>query len=168
MPTNMIQSPLIPGETSSQDMKVKEDAWLVETGAISTLGRENAMTFGSHKTQSKHAMPRSESTFLAEKLTNLGLQLLVSLRGECWGETSKDNEEGNENGAKDNELAGNGLASAEISPHHAALANVLLERFRAKFVVDQTAQSNTVAESLEERHWVAEEEHGREDQENVL
>jgi hypothetical protein len=47
-------------------------------------------------------------------------------------------------------------------------AHIILELVCTKLVINESSKSNAVAKSLEKSHWVTEEEHGSEDEKDVL
>ena len=53
-------------------------------------------------------------------------------------------------------------------PLSSSLRIVLLELLSAKLVVDQPSQGNAVTEHLEGRDWITENDHGCNNQENIL
>lgn len=70
--------------------------------------------------------------------------------------------------AKTMSLRSTGRGVAKFLPLHAALTEILLHLRSAKLVVNHTTESNAVTEGLEGRNGVFEQEHGGEDEENIL
>jgi hypothetical protein len=60
------------------------------------------------------------------------------------------------------------LAHAIIGPRPLALGDVALELLGAELVVDKSAESDAVAESLEWRDGIEEDDHGCDDEEDIL
>jgi hypothetical protein len=107
-------------------------------------------------------------SLVANELADTVVDLVGRLRGIAWSKGAKDQEHGDDDGGENHELAENRPAVAELLPLHATLAEVLLELLTTKLVVDEATKRNAVTKGLEETDGVLEEEHGREDEENVL
>jgi hypothetical protein len=88
--------------------------------------------------------------------------------GKLGCQTNENHEHGDHNKTKDDQLASSRASLAKFGPLHATLTQVLPQLISTELVKDETHKSNAVAESLEECNRVAEKEHRREDEEDVL
>ena len=107
-------------------------------------------------------------TLLANELADAAVRLGGLVRGVARSERAQDHEHGHDDRGKDHQLAENGAGVAKLLPLHAALSEVLLQLLAAELVENETTKRNAVTESLEKRDGILEEEHGCEDEENVL
>lgn len=107
-------------------------------------------------------------SLLANDLANAVVDLTGRLRGIARSKGAENHEHGHDDGSKDHQLAEDWASVAKLLPLHATLSEVFLQHLASKLVVDETTQSNAVTESLEKRDGVLEQEHGCEDEEDVL
>lgn len=107
-------------------------------------------------------------SLVANELADTVVDLVGRLGSIAGSKGAKDEEHGNDDSGENHELAENRPAVAELLPLHAALAEVLLELLTTKLVVNEATERNAVTKGLEETDGVLEEEHGGEDEENVL
>lgn len=107
-------------------------------------------------------------SLVANELANTVIDLVGRVGSVAWSEGTQNEEHGNDDGGEYHELAEHRPAVAKLLPLHATLAKVLLELLSTQLVVDKTAERDGVTKGLEEGDGVLEEEHGREDKENVL
>lgn len=105
---------------------------------------------------------------LTQEARHLVLGVLVVLGSEARSEAAEQDENDEDDEAEDNKLAQSRVAGAVLSPGAAALTKVLLELVRTELVVDKTAESNAVAERLETGNGVLEDDHGGEDEQDIL
>ena len=68
----------------------------------------------------------------------------------------------------DDQSTSDGTGLAVLCPLASSQRVIFLQLLSANFVVDQTAERNAIAEYLEIRDWVAKDDHGRDDQEDIL
>lgn len=83
-------------------------------------------------------------------------------------EGTEDKEDGGEGNAENDELPEGWVTDTVIGPGAATVASVLLELVGTELVVDETAKSDGVTKELQRGNGVAEDEHGGDDEENVL
>ena len=114
------------------------------------------------------ASPNLSLGSLLTKYPNGRLDELVRFGRKFGSKASKNQEKSNKNSAEDDQLSHNGTTGAKIGPHHATLSDIFLELVCTKLVINESSKSNAVAKSLEKSHWVTEEEHGSEDEKDVL
>ena len=105
---------------------------------------------------------------LLTKYPNGRLEELVRFGRKFGSKASKNQEKSHKNSAEDDQLSHDGTTGAKIGPHHATLSDIFLELVCTKLVINESSKSNAVAKSLEKSHWVTEEEHGSEDEKDVL
>jgi hypothetical protein len=111
-------------------------------------------------------------TLLAKNMAKAALYTVVKLVGlirSIAGPKATENQKhGDDDSTKDHQLSERWAGLTELCPLHAALAEELLQLLSTELVVDETAESDAVAKGLDKGNGVAEEEHGRENKENVL
>lgn len=106
--------------------------------------------------------------------TNDASQLRVGVVGVLAGKSTrltdatKEQNDGHDDEANDDELASSRVAHTVVSPGALAVAHVLLDLVSSKLVVDEAAKSDAVTEELERRDGVAEDHHGCNDEEDIL
>lgn len=122
---------------------------------------------GRHLSSAVRVGGKRAST-LAQETANLVLGVLIILRSEARSKTTEEDEDDEDDETKNDQLAQSRVAGAVFRPSTTTLAKVLLELIRAKLVVDETAERNAVTEGLEARDGVLEDDHRREDEQNVL
>lgn len=98
----------------------------------------------------------------------VGVCGVLSRDGASGTDAAKEENNGDENGDDNDELAGSWAASTVVSPSALCRAHVLLNLIGSKLVVDEAAERNAVSEELEGRNGVAEDHHGCDDEEDVL
>lgn len=105
-------------------------------------------------------------------MANAALDTVVKLaslvRGVAGTKAAEDQEHRDDDAAEDHQLAERGASLTELRPLHAACAESLLQLLSTELVVDKTTERDAVTESLEQGDGIAEEEHGCENEENVL
>jgi hypothetical protein len=105
---------------------------------------------------------------VADIVADLVVKLARGFGGESRSQSTEKNEHGEHEQTKDDDLARSGAVVAKLGPRQTALAQVLLDLIGTELVVDETTKSNAVAKSLEKSNWVAEEEHGGKDKEDIF
>lgn len=83
-------------------------------------------------------------------------------------EGTEDKEDGGEGNAENDKLPEGWVTDTIIGPGAATVASVLLELVGTELVIDETAKSDGVTEELKRGNGVAEDEHGGDDEENIL
>lgn len=114
------------------------------------------------------ASSRCSNCLLANDLANTAVDLSSRFRGVARSKRAKDHEHGDQDGDENHKLAQDWSGVAKFLPLHAALTEVLLQLLSSKLIVDQSSKSNAVAKCLEKRYGVLEQEHGCEDEEDIL
>lgn len=114
------------------------------------------------------ASPNLSLGSLLTKYPNGRLEELVRFGRKFGSKASKNQEKSHKDSAEDDQLSHDGTTGAKIGPHHATLSDIFLELVCTKLVINESSKSNAVAKSLEKSHWVTEEEHGSEDEKDVL
>jgi hypothetical protein len=108
------------------------------------------------------------TTSKASQVLHLVHSSLRVLRGHVWEKAAHDNEDEEERNAEDDKLGHGRVSDAVVGPLFAESTKVFLELVGSELVVDETAESDAVAEELERGDGVTEDEHGGEDEEDVL
>jgi hypothetical protein len=102
---------------------------------------------------------------------HLGLGL-VQVRGRVnpagGGKASQQDEEGQERKDNDRYAAEDRLAVAKVGPLAAGLAGVALDGLEPELVVDHAAEGNAVAKELQSRNLGAPDNHGGDDEHDIL
>jgi hypothetical protein len=115
---------------------------------------------------------RRSCALLTKNVTNAALNTIVQLaslvRGVAGTKAAQDEEHGDNNAAEDHELAKRRASLSEFGPLHATRAESLLKLLSTELVVDKTTECDAVTESLEKGDGIAEEEHGGENEKDVL
>jgi hypothetical protein len=110
----------------------------------------------------------SSYTLLADELANTAVGLGSLVRGVAGSKRAENHEHGHDDCGQNHQLAENRAGVAKLLPLHAALSQVFLQLLRTQLVVDETSERNGVAECLKRGDRILEEEHGGEDEEDVL
>lgn len=105
---------------------------------------------------------------IAKVLGEPGLASFVLLRSKFGSKSTEHDKHGKEGYTKDDDFSHGRACATKLSPRAVGLTNVLLELISAKLVVDKTSKGNGVTESLEQRDRIVEQEHGAEDEKNIL
>lgn len=134
------------------------------------LDRENCDTSESTRKHLSSAVRvrGKRASALAQETANLVLGVLVVLGSEAGSKAAEKDEDDEDDEAENNQLAQSGVAGAVFSPSTATLTKVLLELVGTELVVDETAESNAVTESLQTGDGVLENHHRGEDEQNIL
>jgi len=101
-------------------------------------------------------------------------QLLVRVRGVLSGDgtggtdAAEKEDDGDKNETNDDQLACSRATGTVVGPSALCGAQVFLDLFSSKLVVDEATERNAVSEELERRDGVAEDHHGCNDEKDVL
>ena len=92
----------------------------------------------------------------------------VNARSVVRSETTEQSEDNKDGEEDDRDATENGAAVAKVGPLAASLAGVALDGLSAKLVVNHATESDAVAEELGEGNLAAVDDHGSNDEQNVL
>lgn len=107
-------------------------------------------------------------TLFADQFADAVVDLIGRIRGIAWSKGAQDHKHGREDGGEDHQLTEHRAGVAKFLPLHTALAEKLLQLGSAELEENEATEGNAVAERLEERNRVLEQEHGGEYEEDVL
>lgn len=90
------------------------------------------------------------------------------LGGVSGGQTSEEDEDEQDTGRDDNELAQRWTTVAELAPLTTSLVGIALQRVVPELVVDHAGKGDAVAEELETSNLGAPDDHGGHNEQHIL
>ena len=92
----------------------------------------------------------------------------IILHTIAWRNTTGQNEQGHQDNGRNNDFAHDRRSISILSPCQLGIRDVCLDFISAKLVEHESDESDGVAKGLKARHGVEEDDHGGNDEEDVL